>query len=91
MSVGFSKPRNPEHVPQFTLWRMTKDGRIREARTRLVPFGDHRVELAIYESRSDGTLDLLWSQVLSGGEVNALAQQAQRESEVAGWKPIAGS
>lgn len=45
MSVGFSKPRNPEHSPEHSLWVLRKDSRAAEARVRMVPLGP---ELRIY-------------------------------------------
>jgi hypothetical protein len=86
MSVRFAKPRDPRKVPQFTLWTMHKNGRVREARTRLLPIINAGFELGIYEQRSDGSLDLLWSHArLTSDEVNTLAQQQQREYEADGW------
>ena len=32
MSVGFAKPRNPEHIPEHSLWVLRKDSRTAEAR-----------------------------------------------------------
>lgn len=83
MSVRLIPGRNPAKRPEYTLWAMTKDSRRVEARTRLAPGG---TELICYMARSDGTLDLLWSQVLEDGRaVNELAQMKQREFEVRGW------
>jgi hypothetical protein len=45
MSVGFAKPRNPEHIPEHSLWVLRKGDRTAEARTRMVPAGP---ELRIY-------------------------------------------
>jgi hypothetical protein len=43
-------------------------------------------------SRSDGTLDILWSQVFTDGrDINELAQQTQREYEVRGWTAVPGN
>ncbi len=86
MTVRFSKPRDPRNLPEFVLWRMTKDGRVAEARTRIVPLDDGRPEIRFYVSQSDGTMDLRWSMVLRDGrDVNELAQQKQREFETRGW------
>lgn len=84
-SVGFSRRRDPRQVPQFTLWTLRKDGKVREARTRILPIGDGLLELGVYELRTDGTLDLLWAQTLGAGDVRELAQRVQREYEVEGW------
>lgn len=45
MSVGFAKPRNPEHIPEHHLWTLRKDGKTAEARVRQVQLGP---ELRIY-------------------------------------------
>ncbi len=65
---------------------MTKDGRVAEARTRIVPLDDGRPEIRFYVSRSDGTMGLVWSLVLRDGlEVGELATMKQKEFEVRGW------
>ncbi len=74
------------NLPEFVVWRMTKDGRVAEARTRVVPLDDGRPEIRLYLTRSDGMMDLWWSMVLRDGhDVNELAQEKQREFEVQGW------
>ena len=45
MSVGIVPPRNPDHLPEHSLWVLRKDGKTAEARLRQVPFG---LELRIY-------------------------------------------
>jgi hypothetical protein len=64
------------------LWWMTKEGRVVEARTRI---SDGLLDLLIYVTRSDGTFDLPWSQTLSAGEVNELAQRTQQQYAERGW------
>ena len=49
MSIGFAKPRNPEHIPEHSLWVLRKNGKTAEARTRMVPVGP---ELRIYYNRA---------------------------------------
>jgi hypothetical protein len=63
--------RDPRKLSEFTLWRMRKDGRAIEARTRILPHGDGLLDLIIYVSRSAGTWELHWSQTLSGREVTS--------------------
>jgi hypothetical protein len=85
MAASDVPQRDPRKLPEFTLWRMTKDGRVAEARTRILPYADGLLDLIIYVSRADGTFDLHWSQTFSGVEVNELAQRTQRQYEVRGW------
>ncbi len=87
MTVRFATPRDPQHWPEFLVWRMTKDARAVEARVRIVPSGDGVPEFRLLMTGSDGTLELLWSlQRRDGRDVNALAQEKQREFEVRGWR-----
>lgn len=85
MTVRLVPTQDPRKLSEFTLWRMTNNGRIAEARTRILPHADGLLDLMVYVSKSDGTFDLHWSQTLSGGGVNELAQRTQREYEVRGW------
>jgi hypothetical protein len=80
---------DPRQVPPYALWTMRKNDRTREARTRLLPIGDRLLELAIYELRAGGSLELLWAQPVRGGDLYTLAQQTQREYEVEGWRLVA--
>jgi hypothetical protein len=58
-----------------------------EARTRIVPLDDGRPEFRLLMTRQDGTLDILWSQVLTDGrDVNELAQMKMPEIKVRGWQ-----
>jgi hypothetical protein len=89
MAVRIVPARNPDHIPEHTLWRMRKGEKSAEARTRIVPLGDGVPELRIYMS-STAKIEpqhLLWSMVMRDGrDVGELAQMKQREFEVRGWK-----
>ena len=72
MSVGFAKPRNPEHIPEHSLWVLRKDSRTAEARVRQVPFG---LELRIYYNRA-----FIRSEVVRDGRnVGDVAAEAKAE------------
>ena len=38
----------PTSIPEHVIWRLTKNGRLAEARMRMVPIGRGRPELRIY-------------------------------------------
>ena len=64
---------------------MTKGARAVDVRTRLVPYVD-RPEFRVLVLRSDGSMDLLWSEVLfDGRDVGEMAQLEQRKFEIRGW------
>jgi hypothetical protein len=86
VTVGFSKPRDPRAIPEHTLWTLQKGDRRAEARTRMTPGGP---ELRFYVTRTDGTFDLLWSQILDGREVARLSEEKRAEFEALGWAPPA--
>ena len=89
MMSRFTRPGDPRHVPEFTLWTMCKGSRIREARTRLLPIGDSIFEFGVYEVQTDGTRDLQWSMAyLTSDKVNELAQRSEREHEADGWTAV---
>lgn len=78
MSVGFSKPRNPEHIPEHSLWVLRKGDRTAEARKGMVPAGP---ELRIYHNgqflRSEDMRD--------GRNVAEAAEEAKAEWLARGW------
>ena len=84
MSVAFSKPRDPDRIPEHHLWRMTKNFRCAEARLGMVPGGP---ELRIYVTRlSDDIFDLLWSHVFKDGrELAAQSEKTRGDFEARGW------
>ena len=73
---------DPRKVPPYTLWTMRKNDRTREARTRLLPIGDRLLELAIYEIRTGGSLEVLSSQTVRGNDLYTVTQQMQRAYDV---------
>lgn len=78
MSIAFSKPRQPEAIPEHSLWTLTKDTRT-EAHVRMTPGG---IELRFYVHG-----ELIWSQLFRDGrELGALAEQKQAEFEALGWR-----
>jgi hypothetical protein len=82
MSVRLAPPRNPDHIPEYTLWTTVKEGRRAEPRTRPVAVA---TELRFYVTNSEGEFDLLRSMILLDARaVNELAQQKQREFETHG-------
>ncbi len=89
MTVRLVDQPDPRKVPSYELWTMEKNGRERQARVRILPVGSGLLELAIYETRSDGGLDILWSQTLNdGASLYTLAKQTQRHYEVEGWRLV---
>ena len=80
---------DPRKVPPYTLWTMRKNDRTREARTRLLPIGDRLLELAVYERRTGGSLELVWAQTVRGGNLYTIAQEMQRAYEGEGWRLVA--
>lgn len=64
---GWLGPRahDPRTIPERSLWTLVGHGRTVEARTRIVPLGP---ELRVYV---DG--ELLWSQVIRDGSLEALS------------------
>jgi len=79
MSVGFSKPRNPEHIPEHS-WVLRKGDRTAEARTRMVPAGP---KLRIYYNGA-----FLRSEVVRDGRnVGDVAEEAKAEWQARGWMP----
>jgi hypothetical protein len=86
MTVRLVRARAAAKLPELVLWRMTKGERALEARRRIVPFRKGASELRVLYTRSDGTFDLLWSEVGTNRlDVGELAQRAQYEYEVKGW------
>lgn len=81
MSVGFAKPRNPDHLPEHVLWQLTKANRITEARSRMTPLGP---ELRVFVDD-----ELLWSQVFRGVTAGVVlgkrSEEAMRELQGRGW------
>lgn len=55
VTIRLTKPPDPRKLPEFRLWRMTKDGRAVECRARIVPLGDGLPEIRLLMTRSDGT------------------------------------
>ena len=77
ISVGFAKPRNPEHIPEHSLWCFER-GRTVEARVRMVSLGP---ELHIYYN---GTF--LRSEVVRDGRnLGDVAEEAKAEWLARGW------
>ena len=72
MSVGFAKPRNPEHIPEHLLWVLRKDSRTAEARVRMVPLGP---ELRIYYNG----VFLRGEVVRDGRNIGDVAEEAKKE------------
>ncbi len=78
MSVGFSKPRNPELIPEHSLWLLRKDSRTAEPRVRMVPAGP---ELRIYYNGR-----FLRSEVVRDGRyVRDMAEEAKAELLAREW------
>jgi hypothetical protein len=78
MSVGFAKPRNPEHIPEHSSWVLRKGDRIAEARTRMVPAGP---ELRIYYCGKFHRSEV----VRDGRNVGEVAEEAKAEWLARGW------
>lgn len=78
MSVGFSRPRNPEHVPDYSLWMLLKDGKTGEARTAMVPAGP---EVRIYYNG----VFLLSEVVRDGRNLGEVAGEAKAHWLARGW------
>ena len=70
-----------EHV----IWRLTKNGRLAEARMRIVPIGNGRPELRTYVQHPTPAFQLLWSKVTTQDEGNAFARQQRQLFEAKGW------
>lgn len=78
MSIAFSKPRQPEAIPEHSLWTVTKGTRTAEARVRMTPGG---IELRFYVHE-----ELIWSQLFQDGrELGELAEQKKAEFQAMGW------
>jgi hypothetical protein len=75
MTARLLPQRDPRHLPEFTLWHMTKDDQVSEARARILPI-DALLDLRVYRSNYDGTLGLHWLQTRSAAAVDALALHA---------------
>jgi hypothetical protein len=87
MTDGFALPRESRKGPESVLWRMTRDGRAIECRTRIVPLREGVPEVRFLMTRTDGTLDLLWRAVMiDRRDVNDFAQTKMREFESRGWQ-----
>ncbi len=72
MSVGFSKPRNREHIAKHSLWLLRKGDKTPEARTRMVPAGP---ELRIYYNGTFVRREV----VGDGRNVGGVAEEAKAE------------
>lgn len=67
-------------IAEHFLWRLHKDGRIVEARTRMVRLG---AEMRVYSNSA-----LLWSQIpRDGRDVDAIAEQERVEYVSKGYDP----
>jgi hypothetical protein len=79
--------REPRKGPESVLWRMTRDGRAIECRTRMVPLRDGVPEIRFLMTRTDGALDLLWRAVMiNRHDLHEFAQAKMREFESQGWQ-----
>ena len=77
-TVAFSILHNPDDIPEHHLWRLRKDDRTAEARTRMLPAGP---ELRIYYN---GTF--LRSEVVRDDRnVGDVADEAKAEWLERGW------
>ena len=85
MTVRLVEPRDPRKVPSYPLWTMRRGDKTREARMRILPIGDGHLEFGVYDLRADGSLDLIWSQVVRGPEAFDFVRDQQREYEKQGW------
>ena len=78
-------PYETAEIPEQLIWWLTKNGRLAEARMRVVPIGQGRPELRIYVQHPTPEFQLLWSLVTTDGELEALVCQQRQLFEAKGW------
>jgi len=79
-------PYKTEELQEHVIWRLAKNGRLAEARMRIVPWGANgRPEFRMWGEHPTAAFQLMFSQVVAtDDELDALARQQRQLFEAKG-------